>query len=202
MSRTRHQLVTSPLLRQYIAGLNLQMHLTPLPPPSTVQLPSAQMFAANHLQFNGIINDGNTCCLLSFVLCCHRMNLRSFFPQANQIVQHNTGVPDYASILFLEILKALPSSRAFAILMFMPVWNSIHPRTPLGQNEDIVSISELIISSLPLLPQSNIPVLTEFMAQYDCLHCGHQARHQRAIRWVNIRPGGDTSHLSKHVISW
>ena len=203
MNRTRNQLVTSPLLRQYIAGLNLQMQVPPLPPPSTVQLPNAQQqFAANHLQFNGIINDDNTCCLLSFVLCCHRMNLRSFFPQVNQILQHNTGLPDYASILFLEILKALPSNRAFSVLIFMPVWNSIHPRTPLGQNEDIVSISELLISSLPLLPQSNIRVLTEFNSQYDCLHCGHQARHQRAIRWVNIRPGGDTSHLSKHVISW
>ena len=184
MNRTRNQLVTCPLLRQYIAGLNLQMQVPPLPPPSTVQLPNAQQqFAANHLQFNGIINDDNTCCLLSFVLCCHRMNLRSFFPQVNQILQHNTGLPDYASILFLEILKALPSNRAFSVSIFMPVWNSIHPGTPLGQNEDIVSISELLISSLPLLPQSNIRVLTEFNSQYDCLHCGHQARHQRD--WIS-----------------
>ena len=184
MNRAQVQLVTSPLLRQYIAGLNLQqMVLRPLPPPSTVQLPNiANMFAANHLQYHGIINDGNSCCLLSFILCCHRMMLATHFPQTNQILQH-TGQPDYASILFLEILQALPSRRAFSVKVYMPVWNSLHPRSPLGQNEDIMTLSELIISSLPLLPQSSIPVLTEYMAQYTCHLCGHSARNQRD--WIS-----------------
>ena len=110
------------------------------------------------------------------------MYLRSYLPPENQLVlQHNQ--PDVISLAFLEILKAMPSTAPFSVQVFISIWNSERPGLTIGPNEDILSLSDFILSHLPLPDQANgTPVLTELLASVNCPDCGHQA--QNITDWV------------------
>ena len=87
--------------------------------------------------------------------------------------------PNFISLMFKEILKALPSSNPFSVQLFIIVWNLNRVGHPIGQNEDISNLSDLLLSEIPLLyVNASTPAVTEFLVQYQC-QCGHQERNMQ-----------------------
>ena len=103
--------------------------------------------------------------MLSFLLCCHRINLK---------VHVNASTRDVRSLMLLKVLETLPCPHAFSVQLFIRVWNSVRHGFSIGQYEDICSLSDGIIGHLNLPNNtSGVPVLTKFLASYVCHHCGH-----------------------------
>ena len=97
------------------------------------------------------------------------------------VLQNNQ--PDYISLLYSEILRALPSAAAFSLQIFIRVWNFNKPGQPITPNEDIYGLSDLFFDNLLLPVQPNgDPVITQFMARYDCAACGFQDQNLSA--WI------------------
>ena len=124
----------STALRDILARSDPALY-PPIPPQSLVQLPAnVDQFQQCHLQSAGLINDGNTCCLLSFMLCCHRIILK---------VHVNAPPADVRSLMFLKVLEALPCPRSFSLQLFMRVWNTVRYGASLGQNQPpLIEISD------------------------------------------------------------
>ena len=149
----------------------------PIPPASVVNIPGrSSQLRVRHLQQAGLINVNNTCCLISFLLCCHRMQLKI----------HILNDPaNIRSSMFVKVLNALPSSNSFSLQQLILVWNTVLRQLGLriGQNEDIQSLSDGIMRELPLPNTANgTPVMTRFCAQYVCSSCGHS--EQNINDWI------------------
>ena len=143
-------------------------HVHQVPAVSPLQPLDIQRFAANHLQ-PGLFNDGNCCCLLSVVLCLHRVGIIKFLNVPNRM-NRNRGSSHYASGVLAKILLALPSSGAFSIQGLIITWNQSGLNLQLGQNEDIF-IVEGIMKNLSFNPHGLVPALTQYKAQYYCQQC-------------------------------
>ena len=101
------------------------------------------------------------------------MQLVSVLPPANQMTLPNNQ-PDYISMITLEILRALPSANTFGLQIFLSIWNNVRPgHATLRPNEDILGLSDLFFSNIHLPPQAGVPIITEFLASYNC-PCGFQ----------------------------
>ena len=147
----------------------------PIPGQSPVRVPrNLNQFRGQHLQAAGLINDGNTCCLISFILACHRMSLKIHILDDPQ---------DIRTQMFLLVLNALPCPRSFSLQLFIGVWNSVNRGLIIRQFEDISSISDGILGHLPLPDTNNgIPVLTRYKANYACHRCGNV--EQNLHNWI------------------
>lgn len=134
---------------------------------------SAQQFLLRHLQMRGLVNDGAVCGLLCFFLLCHRMNLARYFVDFSMISSNNT--PDYPILLFLRILKAMPSPEPFSIQLFVQSWNNSmtlqNGRAALGANDDILVVDNVMRSLMPYLRNRTTPVITKFTLKYNCNVC-------------------------------
>ena len=131
-------------------------------------------FGAQHLQKCGLLNDGNVCAHLSFILCCHRMQLqREMIDLAMIMDQH--GAHDLPLCVFKKILCSLPSTQAFSIQCFIQSWNLANKHPNLQAYDDIWAVADGILSQLPLrVTRNQPPVFTMFSAKYQCTQCGHQ----------------------------
>ena len=174
--RLNVNVVSGQQLRVYLRTIPTH-GLTPLPAPSLNIPQNLDQFAANHLQTPGLNNVNASCCINSLFFSFHRMLLSLILPPAQQMPQANNQ-PDYISLVTLEILGAMPSSRSFSLEVFLRIWNAIKPGQQIVPNEDIQGLSDLIYSHLPFLPQpSGAPSITEFLASYNC-QCGFQDQNQ------------------------
>lgn len=160
--------MSNPALRSYVQTLNTAF-LTAIPGPSQNPVQRHHQFREGHLQPRGLMNVNNTCCHISLFLSFHRMCLRRYLPPLQN--------QDYIGLACNEILQALPSPNPFSIQVFNAVWNSVKPGQPIGQHEDIGSLSNMILGSLSLTPENTIPVLTEFHCSYQCNHCTFTENH-------------------------
>ena len=155
-------------LNLYLSSINTS-NLLPIPPQSSINV--GRGFGVNSLQKNGILNDGNNCCLSGLILCLHRINLKEYFPDPNLLAQTR----EFATLMLLRVLQALPSRQAFSVQMFIHVWNLGNTVYKIGQYEDISSLSEGVLNHIPLHCPGPAPVITEFHAMYTCHSCGHSA---------------------------
>ena len=163
----------SSQLQQIISRCRVNiLHTNAIPGPSGVALLNYNQFNVQHLQVQGLTNDGNVCCVLSFILCCHRIVLRSFFPRPNQIVIGNNRA-DYGTLVFLQILEALPHPAAFSVQRFIRIWNGQRLPLRITQNEDISNIADHLLDHFPLLPFNGSPIITKFQSSYLCGNCGY-----------------------------
>ena len=171
-------LVASPHLRTFLVTLQ-PLNLAPVPPPSLIVPNNVNQFAVNHLQRQGLINVNNCCCLNSLFFALHRMQLVSVLPPENQMMLQNNQ-PDHISLITKEILQAMPC-QTFGLQLFFEIWNIIRVGNPMGPNEDILGVSDLFFDHVTLPPQAGVPIITEFLASYDC-PCGFQERDLE--RWI------------------
>ena len=144
------------------------MGLYPIPGVSPLQPIDPNNFTQNHLQ-PGLLNDSNCCCLISIILCVHRLgliNVLNIPPQMNM----NPGSPNVATGVLAKVLSSLPSSNAFSIHTFIETWNQSQLGLVLGQNEDLYII-EGILKHLRFQDQSGVPSLTKFTTSYHCPQC-------------------------------
>ena len=90
------------------------------------------------------------------------------------------NVLDWPALIITKILRALPSHRPFAVQYFLTIWNADgrHPR--LVSNDDL-TITDPILSQLPLTGHNNAPALTEFQASFGCEICGR--REESCEQW-------------------
>ncbi len=145
-----------------------QIGMYSIPPVSPLQPIDSNNFSQNHLQ-PGLLNDSNCCCLISIILCFHRLgfiNVLNIPPQMNM----NPGSPDLAAGVLAKILSSFPSSNAFSIHTFIETWNQSQLGLVLGQNEDLY-IAEGILKHLTFQNLSGVPFLTKFTASYHCPQC-------------------------------
>ena len=162
-------LVASPVLSQYLLTIDTSF-MTPIPPPSQNPVSRHNLFQIGHLQPRGLVNAYNSCCHISLFLCCHRMCLKRYLSPARM-----TQRQDFSGLSFHEILSAMPSPRPFSLQLWIGVWNSLRPGQPIGQHEDIQMLSDLVLGSLDLTPDTSTtpatPVFTEFTCHYQCNSC-------------------------------
>jgi hypothetical protein len=78
----------------------------PIPEASQVLLEGE--FSVNHLQNDGLLNDGNICSLISVFLCFHRIGLKDHLIDPHFCFTLSR-VPDFPSWVFMKILSAMPS---------------------------------------------------------------------------------------------
>ena len=71
--------------------------------------------------------------------------------------------------------------QTFGLQLFFEIWNIIRVGNPMGPNEDILGVSDLFFDHVTLPPQAGVPIITEFLASYDC-PCGFQERDLE--RWI------------------
>ena len=157
------------------------LQVYPIPNTSNLQPINHLRFRVDQLQ-PGILNDSNCCCLLSLLLCLHRLSLVNFFIDPSQMMRN--GAPDFTIMTLMKILKALPSTQAFSINSFITSWNRDGRGIQLGQNEDLY-IVEGILKQLSLRHRGPGPVLTLFKASYFCPQC--QVQYRGITEWLNQR---------------
>ena len=157
------------------ASVPLEQHLRNLDPLGLYSVPNVsscqpinlQNFTQSTLQPSGCDNDSNACCLISVVICMHRMCLVNFF-----IDMQNDANPDLPNLLLAKILRAMPSPQSFSLHTFVDTWNASIQGigTQLGQNEDLY-IAEHLFSSLRFQVQGLTPILTQYRAKFYCPQC-------------------------------
>ena len=161
------------LLRPHIQNL-INVDIYRIPGVSQTSVQSSVQFLLRHLQMRGLINDGNVCGLLCFILVCHRMRLESYFVDLPRISRNNT--PDFPVLMFLRMLKALPSPGPFSIQLFVQSWNNSttlqNGRAALGVNDDILVVDNVMRSFVAYFRTRNTPVITRFTMKYNCNVCG------------------------------
>ena len=143
-----------------------------IPNTSTFQ-PVITPFSQNHLQ-PGLLNDSNCCCLISIVLCIHRLCLINHL-QLPAHMRSVFGSPDYSIGVLAKILQALPSQNAFSIHALVETVNRSRLNLQLGQNEDLFII-EGIMKHLKFRDQGGMPTLTQYKTTYHCPQCQVQYR--------------------------
>ena len=140
----------------------------PVPGVSPLQPIDSGNFTQNHLQ-NGLENDGNVCCLISIILCVHRLGLINSLIIPAQM-SRNPVSPDFAIGVIAKILYALPSSNAFSLYTLKETWNGLQLGLVLDPPEDLYII-EGIFRHLRFRDQGGVPTLTKFTASYYCPQC-------------------------------
>ena len=194
----QRNLVSDPQLLAHLMAIPTQ-NLQPLPNPSLIVPPQNQnQFAIYHLQSTGLINLLNSCCLNSLTFACHRMSLANLLATNAQMVMQN----NYISLCFAEIIRALPSAAPFSLDIFIRVWNHNKPGQQITPNEDIYGLSDIFFENLLLPAQPNgDPVITEFLASYNCAFCGYQ--DQNLTHWIGMShlklPGLDVPQRANSV---
>ena len=172
-------LVASPHLRTYLGTIQ-PLNLPPVPPPSLIVPPNnVNQFAVYHLQSHGLRNVDNCCCVNSLFFALHRMQLVADLPPEDQMILQNNQ-PDHISLITKEILQAMPCP-TFGVQLFLEIWNDIRVGQPMGDNEDILGVSDLFFDHVSLPPQAGVPIITEFLASYNC-PCGFH--EQDLERWI------------------
>ena len=141
------------------------------PVPGHSPLQPINQFEFRHLQRPGLINLNNTCCHLSLILCFHRMGLIQAF-EGDLVVAAGGYVLDWPALVLATILRALPSLQAFHIQSFLDHWND-EGRAPRLRSNDDLTIVDGILRQLPLSGHDNVPALTQYLASFECFHCGH-----------------------------
>ena len=141
----------------------------------------------NHLMFRyvhiqpGLRNDSNCCCLISVLMCFHRLAIVNFFINPSQMIRN--GSPDFTIMTLYKILRAFPSNQPFSIIPLITSWNrDVRRGLQLGQNEDLF-IVDGILKHVRLQHQSLVPVLTQYTASYFCPLC--QVQYNGITEWVN-----------------
>ena len=144
------------------------MGLYPIPGVSPLQPIDPNNFTQNHLQ-PGLLNDSNCCCLISIILCVHRLGLINVLNIPTQM-NMNPGSPNVVTCVLAKILSSLPSSNAFSIHTLIETVNQSQLGLVLGQNEDLYIIDG-ILKHLRFQDQSGVPSLTKFTISYYCPQC-------------------------------
>ena len=140
----------------------------PLPGISRLQPIDSSNFTQNHLQ-PGILNDCNSCCLISIILCVHRLGLINALIIPAQM-NRNPGSADFATGVIAKVLFAIPSYNPFSLHTVIETWNGSQLGLILGQNEDLY-IVEGIFKHLRFRDQGGVPTMTKFTASYHCPQC-------------------------------
>ena len=159
----------------------LEGQLQQLPFSSNFEIPDFSVtapgpaFLVRHLQIHGIINDGNNCCLISLILSLHRIQLAQHLISPSLMILPNGDI-DFASLVLVKALRAMPSRQTFSVQSLISIWNNQNRgRFQIQQNDDIWSVAENVLSSLPLRIQPNrSPIFTRFSAFITC-SCGRTA---------------------------
>ena len=151
----------------------------PIPNVSARQPINPLMFRYVHIQ-PGLVNDSNCCCLISVLMCFHRLAIVNFFSNPSRMMRN--GSPDFSLMTLYKILRACPSNLPFSIRSFITSWNRDARGMQLGQNEDLY-IVDGILKSVTLEHQTNVPVLTEYTASYFCPWC--QLQYNGVTEWSN-----------------
>ena len=138
-----------------------------IPPES--QTPSGQdgIFGIDDLQEEGLLNDGNICALLSLFLCFHTTGVKDHLIDPHFCFTQNRTI-DFPSLVFLKIMSAMPSQRAFSIQLFIDSWNSCGktPRIYPGFS-DVAALAESLLTNLQFKQYaSRPPVITEFLGSF------------------------------------
>merc|ERR1711940_110011 len=107
------------------------------------------------------------------------MQLVADLPPEDQMILQNNQ-PDHISLITKEILQAMPCP-TFGVQLFLEIWNDIRVGQPMGDNEDILGVSDLFFDHVSLPPQAGVPIITEFLASYNC-PCGFH--EQDLERWI------------------
>ena len=128
------------------------------------------------------------------MLFFHRMNLLRYLDQNLILVGRN--VLDWPALILTKILRALPSPRSFSVQNFLILWNADGRNPRLVPNDDL-TITDAIISQLPLTGNNNIPAVTKFQASFACAICGRREdsceqwdeREWSAVPTLHPQPG-------------
>ena len=144
------------------------------------------MFRSHYLQ-PGLLNDSNCCCLISVLLCLHRLCLINCFVDPNQMTRN--GTPDFTILTLFKILRAMPSQGPFSLQTFITLFNRDGRRIQLGQNEDLY-IAEEILKAVSLQQQIPVPVLTQYSITFFCPGCRiqHSGVAGQAFEIIPILP--------------
>ena len=163
----------------------LERHLQDLDPNNIFNIPNASqnqlgpdtIFTASHLQHFGLLNDSNICSLISLILCFHRIALK------NYLIDPDNLTLDLSSLVFFKVLSALPSQDSFSLQLFIDSWNEsgkaprIHPGFT-----DVAALAEGLISNLQFKEYSSRPpAITQFLGTFHCPKCGKD--HTRVKNW-------------------
>ena len=158
----------------------IDAHIRRIDPHLIYQIPNRSPFqpvrtpfSQQHLQ-PGLVNDSNCCCLISIVLCIHRLGLINHL-QLPSHMRSAIGSPDYSIGVLAKILQALPSQNAFSIRALIDTWNRARLGTQLGQMEDLFII-DAIMKNVRFRDQGGIPTLTQYRASFHCPRCQVQYR--------------------------
>ncbi len=179
------------MLQSYIDAFD-NNHSFPIPGPSPEQ--PILRFEERHLQRSGLINWNNTCCHLSLILAFHRMNLLRYLDP--NLIAVGRNVLDWPALILTKMLRALPSPRPFSVQNFLTVWNANGRNPRLVANDDL-TITDAIISQLPLTGHNNVPALTKFQVSFACPYCGQREesceqwneRQWSAVPTLHLQPG-------------
>ena len=138
-------------------------NMVSIPEETVHSLDFSHQFSILHLQLPGLVNDGNICALLSFVLSLHRIGLKLYIKPT-----------DLPSMVLKKILCALPSPYSFSLQSFIEACKHTGSTTSIQSGyTDVLELAETILSHLELMQTScHIPPLTKFFGTFKCLCCG------------------------------
>ena len=110
------------------------------------------------------------------------------------------NVLDWPALVLSKILMAIPSRYPFHIQCFLGSWNADN-RVPRLQSNDDLTIADGILRQLPLSGHNNIPALTQYLASFDCLYCGHRndSCHQWNEKAFSVVPSINVPHSSRPI---
>ena len=170
--RARARQTPEDLLNRQLEDLDPN-NIYKIPDSSPNQQSPDLPFNNSHLQTAGLLNDGNVCSVLSFILCLHRIGINHHLIDSSFCYTTNNRI-DFPSMIIMKILAALPSQNSFSIQVFIESWNQFGkaPRINPGFSE-IDALAEGVFSNLQLKQYaSRPPVLTEFLGTFHCDKCG------------------------------
>ena len=137
-------------------------NMVSIPEETVHPLDLTHRFSILHLQLTGLVNDGNICALLSFVLSLHRIGLKLY-------IKPN----DLPSLVLKKILCALPSPYSFSLQSFIEACKQTDSTTNIHSGyTDVLELAETILSHLELIQTSYHPPLSMFYGTCNCLCCG------------------------------
>ena len=182
-----------------------------IPGASSSQPNAEENFPLSQIQNCGLLNDGNVCSLISLFLCFHRIQIKEHLIDPHFCFTINR-TPDFPTLMFGKILKAMPSQNAFSLQLFIESWNqagkdpTIHP----GFN-DIPSLAEALITNLQLKQYaSRSPAISQFLGSFNCRRCGKEhvkvknweLQIQAAIPLLQLPPGNQPANIFELFASY
>ena len=107
------------------------------------------------------------------------MELKQHMVHSSQISVN--GTPDYPIQIFKLILYAIPSRNPFSLQLFLDSWNQTRrqhlARPDIDGNEDILLVDNVISALEPYIRDQDPPVLTQYMAKFNCATCNREYRN-------------------------